>query len=331
MDDLVVPDAAAGPRVEADDAVREQVVALAVAAIEVVRRGAHRQVDVAELQVGGHRRPDVGPADPFGCAVFPGRVAELAGARHGMEGPQQPAGAGVVAADVARRPFRPRRPIHDRRADDDHVADDRWRRGVAVLVGPAAQGADAGREVHGAAVAELAPGPAGRRIERDQARVAGGEIHGLGLAVRPPGEPAVEEAVVRRASRVVAPRVVAPELPAGRGVDGGRLAERGAGVEDAVPHQRGRLEGHVVESGIGVRDRVVGGLPAPADRQIADVAGVDLAERRVLRAAGVAAVLVPFAADGAVLRGRRRHCRRGEQDRPLGAPAPSPASEDEGA
>ena len=316
VDDLVVPDAATGPRVETDDAVREQVVALAVAAVEVVRRSADRQVDVAEFQVGGHRRPDVGAADPFGGAVLPGRVAELAAAGHGMEGPQQLAGTGVVTADVAGRPLRLRRPVHDRRADDDHVADHGRRRGVSVLVGAVVERTDAGRKVDGAAVAEVLPGGAGRGIERDQAGVTGGQIDRLRFAVRPPGESAVEKAVVRRAPRVVASWVVDPEFLAGRGVDGGRLAEGGAGVEDAVLHQWCRFKSDVVETGVGVRDRVVRRFPAPADTQVADVSAVDLAERGVLRAAGIAAVLPPFAADGAVLGRRRRagRCRSGQEE-----------------
>ena len=134
VDDLVVPDAAARPGVEADQAVGEQVVALPVAAVEVVRRRADGQVDIAELRVGSHRRPHVRSADALGGAVLPGRVAELPRSRHGVEGPQELSGSGVVAADIARRPLGPRRPVHDRRADDQHVADHCRRRGVSVLV-----------------------------------------------------------------------------------------------------------------------------------------------------------------------------------------------------
>ena len=232
-----MPDAATGPRVEADDAVREQVVALAVAAVEVVRRSAHRQVDVAEFQIGGHRRPDVGAADPFGGAVLPGRVAELAAAGDRMEGPQQLAGTSVVTADVAGRPLRLRRPVHDRRADDDHVADHGRRRGVSVLVGAVVERTDAGRKVDGARVAEVPARCPRRRIERDQARVAGGEVDVLGPSVCPPGEAAMQEAVVRGAAGQVALRVVHPELLAGFGIDRCRLAEGRAGVEDATLHQ----------------------------------------------------------------------------------------------
>ena len=64
-----------------------------MAAVEVVGRRADRQVDVAELLVGAHRRPDVGVAGFLPGILLPGLVAELARLRDGVEGPEQAAGA----------------------------------------------------------------------------------------------------------------------------------------------------------------------------------------------------------------------------------------------
>ena len=60
---LEVPEPLAGPRVERDQAVAEQIGALAVAAVEVVLRAAGRDVDDAALRVDRLLAPVVGAAD----------------------------------------------------------------------------------------------------------------------------------------------------------------------------------------------------------------------------------------------------------------------------
>ncbi len=74
-----------------------------------------------------------------------------------------------------------------------------------------------------------------------------------------------------------------------------RAARAGRGVDDAVDHQRRRLE---IELAIGPEAI---GLEAPRHFEPAEVAGVDLLERRVARVAEIAAVRPPFAAGGAAL------------------------------
>ena len=58
----------------------------------------------------------------------------------------------------------------------------------------------------------------------------------------------------------------------------------------------------------------VGRLPAPRELEVGEVAGVDLIERRALRAAEVAAVGAPLAVRGTVLGVRRTGPKKdGEQ------------------
>ncbi len=93
-----MPDALAGLRVEGHQALGEKVVARAVTAVEVVGRRLNREVDVAELQVRGHRRPDGGVTGVAPRVVFPGLVPELTHEWDGVEDPPPLAGPDVVAA-----------------------------------------------------------------------------------------------------------------------------------------------------------------------------------------------------------------------------------------
>ena len=116
MDELLMPDALAGSRIEAHEAAREQVVAGPMAAVEVAGRRLDRQIDVAELFVGGERRPDRRVAGIRPRIVQPRVVAELARLRNGVEGPQPLARADVEAADVALGVF-----LRSRRRAADHA------------------------------------------------------------------------------------------------------------------------------------------------------------------------------------------------------------------
>ena len=100
---LEVPAALACLAVDGDQALGEQVVAAAVAAVPVVRWRAGRQVGEAELLVGAHQAPDVRAAGDAPGLVLPGVGSDLPLLRHGVEGPELPAGAHVETADVAGR------------------------------------------------------------------------------------------------------------------------------------------------------------------------------------------------------------------------------------
>src|SRR4029079_1667282 len=78
VDELKVPHPRAGLRIEAHEAVAEQVVPQAMAAVEVAGGHLDRDVDVAELFVRGQRRPRTGVAGVLPGIAFPGFVAGLA-------------------------------------------------------------------------------------------------------------------------------------------------------------------------------------------------------------------------------------------------------------
>src|SRR5437762_14325126 len=81
MHDLVVPLALASFHVNADEAVAVQIVAGAMAAVEIGRRIFDRQVRKARFFVSRDLRPHTGIAVDSPRLVLPGVVAELAGTR----------------------------------------------------------------------------------------------------------------------------------------------------------------------------------------------------------------------------------------------------------
>src|SRR5262249_3737017 len=102
MRQLIVPATHAGRGVEAYECVAEQPGARPVAAVEVIARRADRQVQESAPLIERHRRPDVGVPGVVVRTLAPGVGAELAVARHGVEGPALLAGARIVGTHVAR-------------------------------------------------------------------------------------------------------------------------------------------------------------------------------------------------------------------------------------
>ncbi len=103
VDALEVPEALAGVGVEGEERVGEEIVADAIAAVEIHDGGAGWCVDDAVFGVEGHAGPVVGGASGLPGVGRPGAGAEFAGARDGAEAPDELAGADVVGADVAGR------------------------------------------------------------------------------------------------------------------------------------------------------------------------------------------------------------------------------------
>ena len=315
MHELEVPDPLAGLGVQADQRVREQVVAGAVPAVVVGHRRADRQVDRAELRVGAHVRPDVRPAGPFPRLVAPGLVAELARLRNRVEDPLHLAGAHVVAADVSWRRLLTAGAFRDRRADHDRVAGHERCRADRVLA-RVDDAAEPPREVDPPVPPEFGVRLAGLRIDGDQPGPPPGvEQAGL-LAVRPPGEPPRQEAVHGGAAVQVEAGVVAPERLAGRRLDRRDLPQVGGGVEHAVDHQGRHLVGVGPEPPPVADDRVlrpqllVDRRPGPRDTEPVDVVLRYLVQRRVLCMAGIAPVEAPLVRVGAGLGARLRRGRR---------------------
>jgi hypothetical protein len=100
---LEVPDALARRGAQAEDRVGEEVVAVAVGAVEVIGRRARGRVQKAALLVERDARPGVGAATVLPRAFRPGVVAELARVRDGVECPLLRAGVDVERTDVAGR------------------------------------------------------------------------------------------------------------------------------------------------------------------------------------------------------------------------------------
>ena len=120
--ELLMPEPAAGARVERDERVREEIVALAIAAEEVVARGAERDEDDAVLFVDGHLAPVVDAAGRRLGALRPRVVTELALVRDAVEDPLELAGHDVVSLHVAGRRCVTR--ALRRQRHDHEVADD---------------------------------------------------------------------------------------------------------------------------------------------------------------------------------------------------------------
>ncbi len=210
-----------------------------------------------------------------------------------MNRPQPLAGANVETADVAARPFLVRRTVVNAGADHDHVAADH-RRGADRIVRRAHRVRQRAHQVDAAAVAEALVGRAGLRVERDQVGVVRAEQQAVDLAVRPIRQAAMHVAEVAGPSRLPVAGIHHPDRLAGRRIDRRDLPERRHGVEDALDHQwRIRIP---ARSRCRVRfdDGVVRRGPSPGDRQLADGVLVDLIERRILVARGVAAVVSPL-------------------------------------
>ena len=183
---LEMPEPLARLHVERDQALSEQVRPGTMAAVPVVGRRRQRQVDMAELLVAAHRRPDVDVSGVRPGVLLPRLVAHFAGPRDGAERPQQLARAHVIAPDVAWRRFHPRRAsravdVANHGADDDDVSNDRWRRTPVVAV---VGSAEALPQVHPTRRAEPDVPSSGRGIERHEIRPDDSENAGT-LAVGP--------------------------------------------------------------------------------------------------------------------------------------------------
>ena len=264
VDGLEVPQALACLRVERHQAVREQIVALAVPAVEVESRGTERNEHDAVLGVDGHLAPVVHTARRRQVLGRPAVGAEFSRPRNAVEGPLVFAGHHVEGANVSRR--RSRRIVR--------AARERQNDGVLIdAPGIASRTADravrARRRVDEAVLAEGRDGLAGDRVDRGQ--IAARHIHEA-LVAAVLALPVVH-ALRRRA-------LVRPALLPGGGVErhhGSRLHD-----EHRPPHHE-RAE----------RERAATNRIAPRHLQLLDVRLVDLFQRRILRRIRSAAIRLP--------------------------------------
>ena len=123
--ELVVPHPFARGRLEREQRVGKQVLAVAIAAPEVEGRRAGRQEHQAPRPVDGDAAPRIGAADVRPGVGGPRVVAEFARCGNGLEHPAHATRADVERADVARRGWA--RSLRQARADDEQILVDRAR------------------------------------------------------------------------------------------------------------------------------------------------------------------------------------------------------------
>ena len=266
-----MPEALAGVGVEGQQGIGVEIVAHAVAAVEIDDRGAGGGVDDAALGVERHAGPVVGRARGLPGIRRPGLVSGLAGTRNGVEAPANGAGAHVEGANIAGR-----RGMGFRVAptDDDQVFVDDARGGerdgllevvAATILGEALAQIDA------ATLAKRRHGGSGARIEAVEKVHDAGE-DALLAAVGPVGEAA-------RWLRTGDSGVELPFELAGGGVEGDHLLRGGVGIKGAADDQR-----------IVLQAALFAGIEAPCQGEPMDVAAIDLRQAGVVIAVGSAAI-----------------------------------------
>ncbi|MNV34185.1 hypothetical protein D3C71_1255930 [compost metagenome] len=301
---LEVPAYLAGLHIDSDDGRAPLVVELGtLAAEEVWRRVASRQVHQTELGVVGHGRPHVRRATGVsltGRRTFAGvRITRI-------PRPHQFTAAHVVGTHHARR-FAGGVVIGHATTDDHHVPSDQWGRGLLVVTG--LYFAHVSGQVNGAFVAELFAGLAGVGVNGDQTRVAGRQKQtfrtGGWLIVRRHRGFGVAQATATLPVGRGALRVELPALGAGVGIQGEDFAVGGAGVDGVTDLQWSVL---VFGAGTGAL-RNIAGAEGPGDLQFVDVALVDLVQGGKAITGGSVAPVRPVFLFGA--RSDRRYRRFG--------------------
>ena len=164
VDGLEMPAAAAGPAVERDEAVAEQVRSGAVASVVVIRGRSERHVRQSQLLVHAGHGPQVRAAALLPRIAAPGLVAELARAGNRMKPPAQLAGVDVEAAHVTAGPAR--HTVRDAAADDQCPGALRDGRCQAIAAGRILRQLGRGGS-QDAAVAESGIQAAGLAVDRE--------------------------------------------------------------------------------------------------------------------------------------------------------------------
>ena len=232
------------------------------------------------------------PPRSFHDSSRPGVVAEFAFLRDGVERPHQFAGAGIEGADVSGRSSR--FAVRGKRTADHEVLVDGGRRSHAVCL-RGNLSATPVRKLTKPPVPKRSTGLPVRRVDRRTgAAVERAEKDALFLAVRPVRRAAVDEQVVRNIAAEMGIEAH-NSLP----VSGSSAITRVNGVVRYMTPSTtsGVVSKALREVGRAVAD--VAGVIGPGDLKLPDVGAVDLVERGVFRAAGIAAVVRPFLREAA--------------------------------
>ena len=312
-----MPQSFARLQIERDQALPKQTVAGAMATVVIAGRQLDWQINDAELFVNRNLSPDARVTGVRPRVALPCFVSDLAGPRDGVENPEALARADVIASDETFLVFWalgcPARQVC---GADDHRVPDHYGRCVEAYL--------ARDEIHLLIVFQLqidnavVPEPgyrhAGLGVHSDHL-IARCDINDPLLpAVGPVRQTAARELPWRRfAAFAFVDTVHPPQLPGGGIEREDRAPCAAPRVEHAVYHERRRL---VVE--FGARAQVVG-LEPPGHLQFAEVAGIDLVERRVTSASEISSVSPPLAVFGPQLsldRHRRPEKQAGQWGQP---------------
>ena len=206
-----------------------------------------------------------------------------------MEGPAQRAAAHIEGAHVAGRSIRPER-VGDRGTDDDQITNYGAGRGRVELP-RVVDRRDAGEEVHRALPAEGGARLAGRRVERDQARVERCEEHARSAGAFCVRVPPIRDTAVDPHVRVGAPalesRIESPQLAAGFWVERDHPVARRREEHPPIDDDRRRFEcaaAILLEREAALEEVAV--AVTPGDSQLLHVLARDVRERREAAAAG---------------------------------------------
>src|SRR4029434_2216282 len=135
MHHLEMPDFYARLRLECHQTLSKEVVTRALSPIIIIARRTEGQIDVTQLLVTAHDRPDIRIAGMLPGVVLPRVDAWLFALRHSMKTPPLPAQPNIKASDVTWRHGFHAWIINDRRPRNDDVATDNGRRRDAIQRG----------------------------------------------------------------------------------------------------------------------------------------------------------------------------------------------------
>ncbi|MNE08677.1 hypothetical protein D3C80_1013310 [compost metagenome] len=287
--DLMMPLQRAGLGVESDDAVGVEFRPLG-AAVQVADGGE----DDAVFLVDGDGRPDVGAAAVLPLFADIAFMIGLARLGHGVEGPDQFAGADIPGAHVAARSGRSH--LAGTSAGDHQVLVDGDRVGNGEGV-TAAFAHDLGRHAHVgvdlAVLAEVRRQLTRAHVQRRQIALVGGEddARAMGLVARPPGDAATVDVAVRFPFPQHLARFGRQGGDGGLEVGQVRIG-RGRDVHHAIDHQ-GRHLPAVIQAAVALLVRAAAVTEGPGALQLAHVVGRDLRQGREVGRAGVLAIAAP--------------------------------------
>ena len=298
VDQLVMPDAAAGAGVETDERFTEQAVARTMSAVIIAGGRFNGKVDVAKIEVRAHRCPDAGVTGVLRGILVPGPGAEFIWLGNGVEGPDALAGADVEATDIARNifPGNRGRARLERCANHHNIFHHDGRGSGADLAIFDYRAIQTFEQIDNAICTEVPNRQTGGGVESNQ-MVTGSDQQDpvIALAVRPVRQTAALGQRGGAATGALIHAVHPQSFAGGRIHRDGIAAAAGGEVKHASHHDRSDFPVEFVPGAEVLR------LPAPRNTEVAYVALVNLIERRVACAAGVPAPEGPFAAGRSAL------------------------------